>query len=131
MNDKNKKLNIRMEIEKGEACLRQARLLFNNNEFDGAVSRAYYAIFHYASALLLTKGLESRSHEGLIRMFSLHFIKMGGLSKEYSTILSHAQRAREESDYWPEIPFTEEDTKIRLAEVETFIKGVSKFLPRH
>lgn len=128
MNDNNKKLNIRLETEKGQACLRQARLLLNNKEFDGAVSRAYYAIFHYASALLLTRGFEARSHEGLIRLFNLHFIKTAVLSKEYSTILSHAQKAREESDYWPEIPFTDEDAQVRLSEVEKFIKAVEKLL---
>lgn len=128
MNDKNKKLNIKMETEKGQACLRQAKLLSDNREFDGAISRAYYAIFHYASALLLTKGLEAHSHEGLIRLFNLHFIKSGLLPKEYSTILSHAQKAREESDYWPEIPFTKEDAEVRLAEVEKFIKGVEDLL---
>lgn len=128
MNAKNKEINKRLEVEKGEACLRQAELLMKNGEYDGAVSRAYYAVFHYATALLLTKGLEVASHEGLIRLFGLHFIKTGVFSKKYSTILSHAQKAREEADYWPEIPFTVEDAQVRLEETRDFIREFAKHL---
>lgn len=128
MNDKNKQINKQLEIEKGHACLRQAELLLKNGEYDGSVSRAYYAVFHYATALLLTKGLETSSHEGLIRLFSLHFIKTGVLSKKYSTILSHAQKAREEADYWPEIPFNKEETESRLEETKDFVKEATKHL---
>lgn len=105
MNDINKKLNIQLEVEKGDACFRQADVLFKSSEYDGSISRAYYAVFHFATALLLTKGLEARSHEALSRLFNLHFIKTGILPKNFSTILSHAQKAREEADYWPEIPY--------------------------
>lgn len=128
MNSINKRMNIDMEVEKGDACLRQADLLFKNKEYDGAVSRTYYAVFHYASALLLTKGIEARSHEGLIRLFNLHFIKSGTLQKECSVILSHAQKAREEADYWPEISFDEEDAEVRLREAKSFFKNVEKHL---
>lgn len=130
MTGTNKKINIEMEIEKGQACVRQANLLFKNHEYDGAVSRIYYAVFHYASALLFTKGLEARSHEGLIRLFNLHFIKTGVLPRGYSTILSHAQKAREEADYWPEIPFAEDNAKVCLEEASEFINGVEKHLSK-
>lgn len=128
MNSKNRQLNISVAIEKGQAALRQARILNDSHEYDGAVSRAYYAAFHYASAVLLTRGLEALSHQGLVRMFNLHFIKTGQFPKRYSTILSHAQKAREESDYQGEIPFTEEDAVTRLREVEEFVSYLEQFL---
>ncbi|MBI4365939.1 MAG: HEPN domain-containing protein [Deltaproteobacteria bacterium] len=128
MNETNKQLNISIELEKGAAALRQARILFGSQEYDGSISRAYYAIFHYALALLLTKGIEPRSHEGLTRFFNLHFIKNGILPKRYSTMLSHAQKAREDADYRPEIPFTEEDAVTRLQEAESFITAIAALL---
>lgn len=128
MNVINRRLNIQIAVEKGQAALRQAKILQEKAEYDGAVSRAYYAAFHYASAALLTKGLEARSHEGLIRMFNLHFIKTQQFPKRYSTILSHAQKAREESDYQGEIPFTAEDAVTRVGEVEEFVTYLEQFL---
>lgn len=128
MNDVNKKLNVAIEIEKGQAAFRQAKILRESKEYDGSISRAYYAVFHYATALLLTKGFEIRSHEGLARLFNLHFIKTNVFPKKYSTILSHAQKAREESDYRPEVPFTEDDAVARLKETEDFISCIEKSL---
>jgi uncharacterized protein (UPF0332 family) len=84
--------------------------------------------YHYVTALLLTKGLEARSHEGLVRMFNLHFIKTGLLPKECSAILSHAQRAREEADYWPEIPFSKEDADLRITEIKRLIIQIKNLL---
>ena len=128
MNDVNKQQNISIEVEKGQAALRQARILLDQKEYDGSISRAYYAIFHYATATLLTKGIEARSHEGLVRMYNLHFIKNGVFPKKYSTILSHLQKAREESDYRPEIPFTKEDAETRFDEARDFIAHMGEFL---
>lgn len=117
-------------MEKGRSALRQAEILYQNNEFDGSVSRAYYAIFHFACALLFSKGLEARSHEGVRRLFSLHFVRENIFEKKYGTILSHAQKAREESDYEPEIPFTQEDAALRLQEAKEFLSQVEKHLGR-
>ena len=51
MTDTNKKENIKLEIEKGSAALRQARILYDNQEYDGAVSRSYYAAFQNISKI--------------------------------------------------------------------------------
>ncbi|MBI5298686.1 MAG: HEPN domain-containing protein [Deltaproteobacteria bacterium] len=128
MNAQNKTINMKLEMEKGRSALRQATILHQNNEYDGAVSRAYYAVLHFARALLFSKGLETNSHEGTKRLFSLHFVREGSFEKKYSTILSHAQKAREESDYEPEIPFNEEESAARIEEAKTFLKKTESHL---
>ncbi|MFA4874310.1 MAG: HEPN domain-containing protein [bacterium] len=128
MNPKNIKINVGLEIEKGDAALRQAEILLKNNEYDGAVSRAYYAVFHYAQALLFLKGIEARSHHALNRLFSLHFVRSGAFEKRFATILSHAQKAREESDYSPEIPFSSEEAQLRIDEAKDFIDRAGRYL---
>lgn len=128
MNPRNRKINVSLEAEKGDAALRQAQILFDNGEFDGAVSRAYYAVFHYTQAVLFTKGIEAQSHQGLNRLFSLHFVRANVFEKRFATIFSHAQKAREESDYAPEIPFSAEEAKLRIAEAGEFIAASKKYL---
>lgn len=128
MNEKNKNLNRELELEKGRAALRQAEILCENNEYDGTVSRAYYAVFHFAQAVLFSKGFEAKSHGGVNRLFNLHFVRAGIFEKKYSTILSHAQKAREESDYEPEIPFTREEALLRIKEAKEFLGRVQSYL---
>jgi len=128
MNETNKIGNAGFEMEKGDSALEEAQILFDNEKYDGAVSRAYYAVFHYACAALLSKGLEARSHQGMQRLFHLHFIRTKIFSDRAGLILSHAQKAREEADYYPEISFTKAIAKERLDEVKMLIKQIRSHL---
>ncbi|MFH1653694.1 MAG: HEPN domain-containing protein [Pseudomonadota bacterium] len=128
MNNENKLGNSGLEMEKGSSALEEAQILFDNAKYDGAVSRAYYAAFHYACAALLSKGLEAKSHQGMQRLFHLHFIRTKIFNNKAGVILSHAQKAREEADYYPEISFTKEIAEERLNEVKTFVKQLHAYL---
>lgn len=128
MNAANKIENARLEIAKGEAALEEARILLANGKYDGAVSRSYYAVFHYASAALMSKGLEARSHIGMQRLFHLHFIRTKIFSEEMGIILSHTQKAREEANYYPEISFSEKTARDQIQEIEKFVDCTEDFL---
>lgn len=126
MNAANRRLNVKIEWEKAEEALREARVLFEKELPGGAISRAYYAAFHAGKAMLLTEGIEVRSHEALGRLFSLHFVKTKRLDVRYSRILSKAQKFREEADYSSEYTFTPKDAEERLQEVTEFLTTVKK-----
>ncbi len=68
------------------------------------VSNLYYACFHATRALLSTKGLYTKTHEGTIRMFSLHFVKSGVVDKRFSSYLSNLESRRADADYKKFIP---------------------------
>lgn len=111
------------------AC-KEAEILLAENMSEGAISRFYYAAFHAAKALLLTEGLEERSHKGLGRLFSLHFVKSGKIDPKFSRILSHSQKDREEADYLAEYVFTIDDATGRRAEVHEFLRVVEVLLEK-
>ena len=120
--------NAKLEKMKGDQAWEEAEILLNNNKYDGAVSRAYYAAYHYACSLLLTKGLEARSHRGVQRLFHLHFIRTGVFPDRIGIFLSHAQKAREEADYFPEISFAQGTAKDQIKEVEDFLRAARQHL---
>lgn len=128
MNSVNRMENATLEVSKGNSSWEEAQILFDNGKFDGAITRAYYAAFHYASALLLTKGLEARSHQALQRLFHLHFIRTKTFSERMGTLLSHAQKAREEADYYPEVTFSKDTAQERLQDVKAFLTAARKHL---
>ena len=109
MTGENKRENIKVELEMASKILSEADLLFENGFYSGAVSRLYYSLLHTIRALLLTKGLEPRSHEGALRIFSLHFVKDGPFEPAFSHIFSRLMKYREEADYNPAYVFTKED----------------------
>ncbi len=109
MIEKNKRTNIHEEIEWATKALDAANLLYENGFFNDAVSRLYYFLLHNIKALLLTKGLEPKSHEGALRLFSLHFVKEGIFEPKASHIFSKLMKYREEADYNPSYVFIKND----------------------
>jgi uncharacterized protein (UPF0332 family) len=86
-------------IIKSERSLKTAESLFVSEDFDFAVSRAYYAMFYMAEACLLTKSLSFSKHSGVISAFNQHFVKTGIFGKEYFRILQFAFDQRQIGDY--------------------------------
>ena len=128
MNQKNRKINIDEETKEAEEALQDAELLFKNRRYQGATTRAYYAAFHMVQALLLTKGLESRSHHGVAHLFRLHFVKTKIMDPEYSQILARAQKYREEADYHHTMEFTSHQAEETLKEIKNLIAAIKKHL---
>jgi uncharacterized protein (UPF0332 family) len=109
MTEENKKENIKAELEGAAKTLLEADLLFKNSFFKGAVSRLYYSLLYSIRALLLINGLEPKSHEGALRLFSLHFVKEGRFEAKTSHVFSKMMKYREEADYNPAYIFSKED----------------------
>ena len=128
MTEKNKKENIREEFGRAAEAMAAASLLFNEGFFKDAVSRLYYFLLYNVRALLLTKGLETRSHESALRMLGLHFIKEGIFKPGFSHIFSKLMKYREEADYNPFYIFTKEDYGELKKEVEDVSEKTKAYL---
>ena len=114
MTEQNRQNNIDEELSRAQAALGAADLLTANHYVSEAVSRLYYFVLYEIRALLLTKTLEPRSHEGALRLFSLHFVKDGPFPPELAHVFSKLMKYREEADYNPSYAFTAEDyTRLR------------------
>lgn len=107
--------------------LEVAKNLLNDDYYSDAVSRAYYAMFFAARALLSEKNIFPKTHKGVISQFSLNFVKEGDFDKNIFKIFTRAQEVREEADYglFPEINDTEAEKIIDKA--ENFVKECEEF----
>lgn len=94
-------------IDMGEEELDTARLLVENGRYAAAASRAYYAMFYAAEALLLSRGLFFPRHAAVIEAFRSHFTAPGLLQAELHRELSRAFALRLSGDY----PLTRRGTK--------------------
>lgn len=128
MNQKNRSLNIMDEVKEAGEALKDAKLLFKNDRFQGATTRAYYAGFHMVQALLLTKGLEAKSHYGVAHLFRLHFVKPKLVDPKYSQILARAQKYREEADYIHAMEFSRRQTEETILEIKDLIRAIQDII---
>lgn len=128
MNEKNKQLNIQDEWNRANTVLKESKVLAEQQLWEGATSRAYYSAFHAVQALLLTQGLQPKTHTGTLYLFNHHFVKAGLIEPEYSQILARAAKYREEADYRHTMVFTKAQTEQTLQEVIHFLKKMEEFL---
>ena len=82
----------------------------------------------YKRQLLLTKGLEPKSHEGALRLLGLHFIKEGLFEPRASHLFSKLMKYREEADYNPSYMFTKEDFVEFRKETEELSNEIKAYL---
>jgi len=108
--------------------LESARILFEHSRFDDAVSRAYYAVFHSAQALLLSIGVRSDSHSGTRHLFGLHFIKSGKFDKRFARYLKKLKDDRENGDYGIFTFIERKEADAALKEAREFFKETKKYL---
>ncbi len=134
MTEENKKANIRDELARSREAKASAELLFEHGQIRDAVSRLYYSVFYAVRALLLTRGLQPRSHEGVLNLFSLHFVRSGPLESSDAHTFSRLQKYRQEADYAPTYVFTPADyqgfgreAEQLLSEIENLIKTEGYF----
>ena len=128
MMEENKKKNVNEELQRADEAMKAANLLFDNGFLNDAISRLYYFVLYNIRALLLTRGLEPKGHEGALRLFSLYFVKEGIFDPRSSHIFSKLMKYREEADYNPSYVFTKEDFVEFRKEAEELANTISLFL---
>jgi len=123
MTEDNARQNSISEAKRGDEVLTEARHLLAGGFYTGAVSRAYYAAYHWARALLFTRGLESKTHRGVIQLLNLHFVKDGPLAELTAAHLAHLETYRELSDYTAVTHFTETQAREEITHAVAFINA--------
>lgn len=118
-------------VEKAKQKLHAADTLFKNNEHDDAVSRAYYSVFHAAQAILLTEGLSANTHQGVVNLFGLHFVKTGKFNKKFGKILANLKDDRENGDYEIYSAIDRETAEQAFQEASDFLKAAERYLAKY
>lgn len=115
------KARIAARLRKAERKLKAARMLLGAGEIEDAISRAYYAAYHAAQALLLSAGLSARTHEGTLVLFGLHFVQTGRVDRRLGRALSRAREDRENGDYAEVAFFDADDARRSIADARELI----------
>jgi uncharacterized protein (UPF0332 family) len=83
-----------------------------------AVANIYYVFLNLIRAALAEKGIYPKTHEGVERMFALHFVKGEVFPRKIATYFSSLMSRRAEADYKFFIEFSKEDVQGYLTWLE-------------
>ena len=115
-------------LDKAKRSIKTAEKILKDKEFDFAGSRAYYAMFYVAEALLLERGLAFSSHSAIIANFGKEFAKTGILNPKFHNYLIKAQDRRNIGDYAIGSHLTEEEVTEMLTWAKEFLKAGKNYL---
>lgn len=90
---------IKGYLEKADKKLQVAIRLFNNMDYEYAVPRAYYVVYHVAQDPLLSEGEKAYTHKGVLTLFGLLFVNTGKFNKNIAKYLAILKDDRESGDY--------------------------------
>jgi uncharacterized protein (UPF0332 family) len=93
-----------------------------------AVSRAYYAMFYAATAVLGSRGLWRSKHQGLIAALGEHLVKPGVVEPRYGRILHDAFETRLDSDYAPHPDLHEDSARNVIRNARDFVQRMERVL---
>jgi uncharacterized protein (UPF0332 family) len=90
---------VKITFKRALKLLKVAESNLNNEYFLDSINRSYYAVFYVIGALLLKKGIITKTHSGAIRQFGFEYVLNGVFNKEISGILSELEEDRKNADY--------------------------------
>ncbi|MBI4499211.1 MAG: nucleotidyltransferase domain-containing protein [Chloroflexi bacterium] len=112
-----------------DEMLEQARLLLQHGHLRGVADRAYYAMFHAATAAVSQEVPRlPRTHDGLKTLFSLHFVATGRVARDAGSDLDDALRLRLAATYNPRAALDADAVVTLVEKAAAFIAAVRQLL---
>ncbi len=106
---------INYRIEKAKNTLNEIDILIENQLWNTAINRMYYACYYTVGALLLKIGIKTSTHAGLKHNFGQHFINTGIIDKSLGKHYSELFEKRQKGNYDDFIDF-DKNTILELFE---------------
>jgi uncharacterized protein (UPF0332 family) len=121
---------IRAHLQKARDALADGQVLLNGGRYSATVGRAYYAMYHSASAMLLGNGVKIASHAGVKSKFGELFAKTRRVDRRFGNYLKEALSLREDADYVTDAAqvFTGEIAQAQLSKATEFVAMAERFL---
>ena len=114
---------IRELASRAERSLVAARRLLEAGDYDFAISRAYYAMFYVARALLLTRDVRRSKHSGVLAAFGSEFVRSSELPAELFALLRDGFEDRGESEYGL-ATISEDQARAGIEGAHRFVRAV-------
>jgi uncharacterized protein (UPF0332 family) len=119
---------IAANLERSEASIEAARELNAGGYYDFVASRAYYAAFYAATALLLGEEFEFSKHSGVIASIHQKFVKTGKMDERYGKDLNWLFELRGVGDYGAATHVSQEDAGKAIRAAESFLSAAKSLI---
>jgi uncharacterized protein (UPF0332 family) len=120
--------NVQAEQRRAAESLQAAEALASLRLYNDAISRAYYVALYTVRALLVSRGLEAKSHHGVHQLFHLHWVRTGEFDSAIAADLANLATYRELSDYNSTVIFSEQQASDDITRARRFMEYGNRLL---
>ena len=92
------------------------------------MSRFYYAAFHHVHALLVSEGLQAKTHSGAHALLYSHFVKTGKIPSRIAQRFAQLQKYREQADYTCALRFEEAHAREEAENARAICGAIGELL---
>ena len=119
---------IKYRINKANETILEIQIHIENEFWNTAINRMYYACFYAVSALLIKHEIEVTSHTGTRQKFGELFVKTGIIDKQLAKHYADLFEKRQKGDYNDFFDYDEATVKRLLPKSIEFIEKISKLI---
>lgn len=130
LSDQERRTIVGMEMEKARRTFSDMEFCANEQKWEAAANRLYYALFHAVSALLISDGHNVKSHRGTLSLFGQHYVRTGSFSRQDGSLLSDLVIMRDNADYNVSFEATEEKIAPYIEPTRNLIDKIESFINR-
>lgn len=113
---------------KSQKYLRSSALLFEMEDYDSCVSRAYFAMFFAAQAALIADTGSVSTRHSIRSTFVQRYVATGRLPARAEQALQHAADLQELADYAHDFAVDEESAERTLQDAEAFVNSLARLV---
>lgn len=118
---------VAREIRHGRGALAAAAALRDLGMHNDALNRLYYAVFHHATAVLLTEGVEPRRHRAMPGLLLTHLASAGFDASDAARV-GRLATYRDMADYGRAFDATGDLVDEAFRDAEAFVEKVTECL---
>lgn len=111
-----------------QADIEVSEMMLQTGYYGQAVSRAYYAMFYCATALLESRQLNFSKHHAVIGAFGREFALTGQVKKELHRYIIDAEEDRCKADYDIMLNLPKETAQKHLDRARLFLAEAQRYL---
>ena len=126
LNQEERSAVVTYRLEKSARTMEEARFNISGKFWNLIANRLYYAAYYAVSALLIANGHTPKTHESIVRIFGLQFIRTGVLPKEYGHLYNKLFAQRLTGDYNDHYDLEESDVLPYVEPTARLISDVAK-----
>lgn len=115
-------------LAKARHALEVSEKLLGSEDFPDSASKAYYAIFYAAQALLKAHGFKAVKHSSVASILGQEFSKTGRINPKFHRIILKTRKVREIADYDTFSVVSESTARLTVEDARSFILEIERLL---